>query len=291
MKKWIWIALILIGITACDGDNTAVSSPTVRDIQVALVNLEITPGQTRFAVGLLDSDQQLIHDAEVSFEYFDLSDPDNPVTEQTVTAVRRQTTDGFTTIFTHLRSFERAGTWGLQVNATFPDNSVAQQRIAFEVITEAKSLPVGFAAPVVDTPTGSSVNGDLAKISSAFDPVPEFYEMSLQDALDNGRSTILYFSTPAFCQTRLCGPGYEELATYYEEAANEYNFIHVEAFSGLPDPSETGWPLASAMVAFGLATEPWLYIIDESGTVVYRIEGLFTAAELSETLPQVLNDR
>ena len=278
----------MISLVACSG-AAATPTPPVKDIQVVLVNSEITPGQTRLAIALFDEAQQFIHDATIEFEYFDLSDSNNPVSESVATAVTRQTEDGFTTIYTHFRSFERAGTWGLQINASFPDNSVAQQRIAFEVVTDATIFPVGLDAPLVDTPTSSDVNDDLAKITTAFEPVPQFYNISLREALENDRATILYFSTPAFCQTRLCGPGYEELAAFHEQAGDAYNFIHVEVFSGLPDPAETGWPLASAMVAFGLATEPWLYVIDESGTVVFRLEGLFTAVELAETIPELLN--
>ncbi|MEM7334699.1 MAG: hypothetical protein AAF490_21665 [Chloroflexota bacterium] len=286
MKRFLFAIISIFIVVGCSGQAVE-PTPVVRDVQVTLVNSEITPGFSRIAIALFDSNNQFIHDAEVEFEYFDLTDIDNPVSESSATAVTRQTADGFTTIYTHFRTLERAGSWGLQVNASFPDGSIAQQGIAFQVVTEAVSFPVGLKAPPVDTLTRAVVD-DISLITTAFEPVPAFYDLSIRDALENEKPTIIYFSTPAFCQTRLCAPGYEELADFHEDAANEYNFVHIEVFEGLPNPAESGWPLAPAMVAFGLTTEPWLYVVDASGTVVMRLEGLFTAAELQETLPEVL---
>lgn len=42
------------------------------------------------------------------------------------------------------------------------------------------------------------------------------------------------------------------------------------------------------MAAFGLSTEPWLYLIDAAGTVTYRVEGLFTADEIAHHLLALL---
>lgn len=280
---WVWL---IIGCTSID--ETAVPNPVQRDIQVILVNSEIDIGLNRFAIALLDQDQQFIDEAEVTLSYFDIRDPDNPVPESSTTAVKRQAADGFTTIYTHPRNFDRAGAWGVQVDALFPDGSVAQQGIAFDVVPAAASLSVGQQVPPVDTLTTQSVAGELGLISTASEPEPAFYRLSLVEALENGRPTLIYFSTPAFCQTRLCAPGYEEFSQFFEASGDDYNFIHVEVFTGLPNPAESGWPLAPAMVAFGLQTEPWLYVVDPAGEIVYRVEGLFTAEELAAAVPQAL---
>jgi hypothetical protein len=128
------------------------------------------------------------------------------------------------------------------------------------------------------------VAGDLSKLSSAPASNPAFYELSLRDALGNGRPTFLYFATPAFCQTRLCGPGYDIFNELYQEYQEDFNFIHVEVYEGLPNPATTDWSVAPAMQSFGLTTEPWLYVIDEEGTIQYRVEGLFTADEIRNQL-------
>lgn len=274
-------------MVACGGASPT-PTPQVRNVQVVLVNSEITPGQTRFAVALFDEEQQFIDDADVELAFFDLTNVNEPIAESSATAVKRQSSDGFTTLYTHTRSFDRVGNWGVQVDATFPDNAIAQQGISFVVTDEATIFPVGLEAPAIETLTAIDVDGELSLLSTALEPEPDFYKVSLDEALKNGRATILYFSTPAFCQTRLCAPGYDELVTFNKQYGQPINIIHVEVFEGLPNPADAGWPLAPAMQAFGLTTEPWLYIIDESGEVAFRIEGLFTAEELIEILPTIL---
>lgn len=292
MRKFlslICLLILLIGCSSADPGETAVADDApVRDgVQVVLVNSVLTTGPTRFAIALLEPDGQFIHDATVEFQYFDLSDPDNPQPERLVKATTRQTADGFTTIYTDPRNFAQPGTYGLEVRASFPDGTVARPAVQFEVSLETASLPVWTAVPAIKTPTAADVEGDYTLITSAQQPIPDLYEISLDEALENGRLTLLYFATPAYCQTRLCGPGYGEFALLEEQFGDEINFIHVEVFEGLPDPSAEGWPLAESMVRFGLTTEPWLYIIDAEGVVAYRIEGLFTAEEIAEVLPEL----
>ena len=71
--------------------------------------------------------------------------------------------------------------------------------------------------------------------------------------------------------------------------ADQINFVHVEIYTGLPDPSANNWEVAPAMTAFGLSTEPWLFLIDRNGVVVYRVEGLFTVDEVEHYLPALLD--
>jgi hypothetical protein len=302
--KHLLLILLLGFLVACGSEansSTATVAPpqepaaaTVsiqpeQEIQVLLASSELIVGSNRFALALLDAEGQMIEEARVELRYFDLSDPTSPVLEQEAEAERIQSSDGLTTLFTHERLFDRAGEWGVEVQASVPDATVATQRIAFQVLADSDSVLPGEPAPLVDTPTAASVNGDLTLITSATEPEPAFYEQSLADVLNNGRPTLLYFATPAFCQSRLCGPGYDvfdELAARHGDALN---FIHVEVFTGLPDPAASGWKLAPAMNAFGLTTEPWLYLIDNDGTVVYRVEGLFTVDEIEQQLQPLID--
>lgn len=252
----------------------------VKALRVVLVPSELVLGPNRFAVGLLDEAGRVIHDANVKFRYFDLSDPQSPQVESTATARRLQTPDGHTTIFTHERHFGRAGVWGVEVAAQLPDGTTLSNRIRFEVVADPPSVVVGEQAPIIDTPTLASVDGDIRRFSSA--PVPNggFYRMSLADALTNGKPTVLLFATPAFCQTRFCASTYEIVSHLQHKYGDDLNFLHVEVYSGLPNPAANQWQLVPSMAAFGLTTEPWLYLIDASGHVVYRVEGMFTEAEV-----------
>jgi hypothetical protein len=259
------------------------------EMGVALVASELVVGMNRFAVGIFDKDGQVVHDAEVHFQYYDLTDPNAPVVESHAEATRLQTPDGLTTIFAQEREFNRAGDWGVEVQASFAGGSASIKRIGFQVLAESASPIPGEAAPSVETMTVSDVANDLGKLTSAPTPNPAFYQQSLADAMSNGRPTVLLFATPAFCQTRFCGPSYEITSELQQQYGDQINFVHVEIYTGLPDPSQNNWEVAPAMTAFGLSTEPWLFLIDRKGTVVYRVEGLFTADEVEAHFPTLLD--
>jgi hypothetical protein len=259
------------------------------EMGVALVPSELVVGLNRFAVGLFDKDQQVVHDAVVHFHYFDLSNPNTPVLETHAEATKRQTDDGLTTIFTQDRDFDRAGDWGVEIQATFPDGSASIKRIGFQVLPDSASPVPGESAPSVETAVAADVGNDLAKLTSALTPNPAFYEHTLAEAMTNGKPTVLLFATPAFCQTRFCGPAYEITSELQAKYDDQVNFIHVEIYTGLPDPSANNWQLAPAMTAFGLSTEPWLFLLDRNGVVVYRVEGLFTVDEIDQYIPELLD--
>ena len=258
------------------------------EMQVALVASELAVGPNRMAVGLIDSQGGIIHDAEVHFHYFDLSDPQAPLLESEADAVALRTPDGFTTIFAQERTFDRAGNWGLEVQARLPNGTAAVKRIAFQVVADAQALAVGEKAPALDTPTAADVNRDFRQLTSATAPNLAFYQLSLAESMANNKPTVLLFATPAFCQTRFCGPAYEIASHLQEQHSDVANFIHIEVYSGIPNPAANNWELAPAMKAFGLNTEPWLYLLDKDGTVAYRVEGMFTQAEVERHLLTVL---
>jgi hypothetical protein len=263
-------------------------SQATEKIQVALVASELTLGPNRFAVGLLNASGQAITDASVHFHYFDLSNPNQPVLESESDATRLVSPDGRTAIFAHERAFTRAGDWGLEVQARFPDGKAAIQRIGFTVVASSSTVKPGQKAPAVDTPTLGSARDDLSKLSSAGDPNPELYRLSLKQALANSKWTVLLFATPAFCQTRFCGPAYDVESALQKRYAQQANFIHVEVYSGLPNPAATNFQLVPAMQSFGLSTEPWLFIVRPDGVVAYRVEGFFLFDEVERHLKALI---
>lgn len=272
--------------TGHDGHDHAhvEASQATTSIEVVLVASELVVGPNRFAVGLFDAEGHVVKDAAVHFHYYSLRNPDSPVLESEADATPRHTPDGLTTIFTHEREFEQAGEWGVEVQARFSNGDTALRRIGFEVLAESPTLKPGQKAPALDTLTAPQVNNDLSQLTSAQSPNAAFYQMSLAQALASGKPTVLLFATPAFCQTRFCGPAYELTDELQKQYGDAFNFVHVEVYTGLPNPAANNWQVAPAMTAFGLATEPWLYLIDAEGTIVYRVEGVFTTAEIESRL-------
>ncbi len=253
-------------------------------LNVVLVPSEMVVGPSRFAVALFDEGGNLVMDADVHFHYYDLTDRDKPVLESEADADRIAAPDGVTVIFAHDREFNRAGDWGLEVEARSPGGGAAFERIGFRVAEDTPSLGPGEAAAVVDTPTLEDVDGDLSRLTTAESPDPELHRLSLAEALDNDRPTLLLVATPAFCETRFCGPVYDIASDVHASYADRVNFVYVEAFDRQADSLTTGFQPAPIMQDFGLESEPWLFFIDPAGTIVYRLEGFWTAAEVERQL-------
>jgi hypothetical protein len=255
--------------------------------QAVLVSSELVVGANRFAVGLLDAQGMMVHDASVHFDYYylDAAAPEQVETEADAYPVH--TPDGHTTLYAHERSFDKAGQWGVEVHILRPDQPKSRLRIGFAVLPNSPTLAIGEVAPHISTPTLAASANDLAQLTSAPSPNLAFYQLSLDQALANGKATVLLFATPAFCQTRFCGPDYEIISGLQARYDEVINFIHIEIYTGLPNPASNQWEIAPAMAAFGLTTEPWVYILDQSGRVTYRVEGMFSADEIERHLQEV----
>jgi hypothetical protein len=297
--KALSLILLALVISACAGASPArpangqplpgVPSPsTATRLQADLVPSELIVGDNRFAVGLMDSNGQMIHDATVHFQYYDLSNPKTPALESEADAVRLETPDRLTTIFANERKFERAGNWGVVIQARLPDGSAGMASIGFQVLAESPTLKVGQKMPALDTPTAGQVNDNLKLLTSSIRPNPAFYRSSLAQAVQSGKPTLLLLSTPAYCTSRMCGPAYDTTGDLQKLYGDRINFVSVEVYTGLPNPAESNWQLNPVMQDLGLATEPWLFLVDKNGTVAYRVEGLFTADEVQKHISSIL---
>ena len=253
-------------------------------IQLVLVPSEMIVGPNRFAIGIFAQSGDLVHEADVHLHFYDLTDHSNPHFESEADAYPISTERGDVTIFAFDREFSRGGDWGVEVEVTFPDGSEAINGIRFFVAEDSPSIKPGDQAPVIHTPTSEDVNQNLELISSAETPNPAFYATSLDQSISSGKPTLLLFATPAFCQTRFCGPSYDIFNELYRHYNDDINFIHVEVFTGLPNPALNNYAVSPAMQEFGLESEPWVFLIDKNGTVLYRVEGLFTLDELKKNI-------
>lgn len=178
--------------------------------------------------------------------------------------------------------FDRPGAWQVTV---VPQSGKPLEPSFFGVNEDTIAPGVGDRAPLVPTPTVAGAA--LAEITTDPRPDPEFYEMSLDVATASGRPTVAVFSTPGFCRTATCGPMLDQT----KELAPDYpgvNFVHVEIYTGFDEPgfAPDGDHLAPAVLESGwnLPSEPWVFVIDESGVITHRFEGILDAAELQAAL-------
>lgn len=152
------------------------------------------------------------------------------------------------------------------------------QALGNVVVEKALDVPsVGDLAPASDTPTLASADGKAARVTTRTPPDLVLLEHSVADVLRQGRPFVVTFATPKFCSSRACGPVVdvvEEVARRLEDT--DMRFIHVEVFED-NDPTKgyNRW-----MQEWGLATEPWTFVVGAAGRIVERFEGVVSVHEL-----------
>jgi hypothetical protein len=143
---------------------------------------------------------------------------------------------------------------------------------------------VGDRAVRVHTPTVESVGGNIDQIETRVPP-DSMHEVDLATALDRGRPVVLLFSSPALCESRVCGPVTDVAEQVKSEFEDEADFIHLEFY----EDNDLTKGARSQAIAWGLESEPWVFTIDADGVVAARIEGAFSADELRDAVRRALH--
>ncbi len=157
-------------------------------------------------------------------------------------------------------------------------------------ILQAKDgpVPVQLGSKAISVPTPVATSDDRIAEICTRTPVDHLHYISLDEALANGRPTVMSFGTPLLCTSRLCGPVLDEQILAFEEVRpDRANFIHVEEFLPGPDlrpPPATLENISPAFKAWGLDTDPWVVIADRDGVIRFRSLGPVTAPEIEQAL-------
>ncbi len=94
---------------------------------------------------------------------------------------------------------------------------------------------------------------------------------------------MLLFATPALCQSRVCGPVVDVAEEVKSEFGGKVDFIHMEVYKN----NNASDGLRPQLNAFGLRTEPWLFVVNRNGIISTRIEGAFGVTELENAVRKV----
>jgi hypothetical protein len=127
----------------------------------------------------------------------------------------------------------------------------------------------GDVAPVIDTLTLASAHGKIALVTTRVPP-EDMHSVSAKSVLGK-KPVALLFSTPALCQSRVCGPVTDVVASLQKQFQGRITFIHQEVYAN-NNPVKGYRP---QMKAYHLQTEPWLFTVDRHGRVAARLEGAF----------------
>lgn len=293
------VALAVAGCVATGGTGASPTSEpsgsgTRPSLYPVIVSSEQVVGPNRFLFSFLDPATNLPAarpDRSVRVAFFDSPDATTPVA--TADAEFVWAIEGERGMYVSHVTFTHAGQWVAAFTTEAPGSPSETIRVTFDVRDHATALGVGDRAPAVRTPTAADVGGDLRRISSDPNPLPAFYETSVDALLAAHRPFVLVFATPAFCVSGQCGPTLELVKPYVAEYP-DVAFVNVEPYeldfsAGRLQPkldANNQLQLVPAAEAFRIVSEPWVYVVDRSGVIVGSFEGIFTDAELRAAIEQ-----
>lgn len=282
MRRLVVSAIVAGVVASCGGleepgDTSGTGLPTGAISIVA--NADLAVGRSRLLVAVAESDGGRLGspDQKVAIEVAPSEQPQ-----------MRQRTDGIFTwiiedgfgLYRAEVDFDRPGAWNVTVVPEFGRPLTP----SIALVGEDTTAPdVGDLAPAVATPTvGESA---LKDITTDPEPDPRFYQMSLDEAVKSGETTVVVFSTPGYCLTATCGPMLEQ-AKVVARGYPDVNFIHAEIYLGfhesdfVPDSDH----LAPSVTAWNLPSEPWIFVVDGRGMITHRFEGVMDPTELESAL-------
>lgn len=301
----VW-ALLLLGVlaVACSSSPAATPVPTstpfpttaplpgAPELSLVVGTTDHGVGSNRVVFGLIDQQGgQVQRSDEVTIRALYLPDGDAAgEVRDTATAEFRQWPIGRQGVFATTLEFDQAGYWELQVDATGSGGDAVTATAYIQVRSETSTPAIGDPAPASVTPKGEEVD-DLGTITSSPEPDADLYQLSVHEALGDGRPLVVVFATPAFCSTATCGPQVAVLSELNDRWSQRANFIHVEVYKNphLIGESQALGELVETVAEWGLPTEPWTFIVDGEGIVRAKFEGFVTLDELEDALQDVLD--
>jgi hypothetical protein len=301
------VALVLLATAVACGGETDPSSPSPSstgargsiaelqasaDVELSLLNAQsqLTTGENVFTFGLSSGPGELI--GQGTPQVFVATSPEEPAlgpfeaTWHEFTAYEltgdRGPEPGLPGFFAATVEFPEPGNWLVAAAANVEDGSgVGVGAIAVVEASEAFAA-VGSKALAVKTPVATEPSA-VRQFCTRQPPDPLHY-ISLDDALSNGKPTVVTFGTPLLCESRMCGPVVDEVMLVFEEVGKEKaNFVHVEVF-----PTRQVDEPARPFLQWGFESEPWTVVIDGDGTIRARLEGPASATLVEQALRPLL---
>lgn len=258
--------------------------------QVALATTDYVPGRNRVAFGVIGADGTFLYGNTAVYvargEHAPVHGPYLAPADslQVRPAFRSQTAagDDVQAVYHADVALPGTGRWLLLAVTQDPEGRLLGGVAALDARRSSPVPAVGDPAPRIHTPTLASVGGAVAKIDTRVPP-SRLHDADFFDVVGR-RPVALLFATPALCRSRVCGPVTDEAVQLQTAYGDRMTFIHNEVYVD-NDPSKG---LRPQLLAFGLTSEPWLFVVGADGRIAARLEGAFGIDEFRAAIEQGL---
>ena len=252
-----------------------------------------TEGDNRFGFGVFTVEREQITDAEVAI--YAAPEPDGEArgpfparaeSLETEPAFTAETTaedpDAAKAVYVTDMPLDEPGEWRL-VALVDRDGELSRSADPEHHRSRGRPDPRPSATPrpTIHTPTADDVGRHRARSTPASRPTRCTRSTS---PTSSARSRSCSSSRPPrSARAASAAPWSTSPSRSSASRGDDADFIHMEIYND----NNASKRLRPQVEAFGLPTEPWLFVIDRDGTVDTRIEGAFSAAELEAAIDRV----
>lgn len=288
------LALITFLLAGCGMPGSAAGpspTPTLVDasaagVQAVIASTDLAVGPNRFTFGLLNNNVP-VSTGNPRLTFFRLRGTQGTAVSSTTahfsdftrglphTAANASALSIKGVFVAHVR-FQSAGPWGVQIT-TVVGGKPRSLHNTFTVAQRSIAPNVGEPAPRSHNPTSRDMP---VKLLDSGRPPDDMHKLSIAAAIAQRKPLVVIFSTPAFCESRMCGPETEIVERVENQFRGRVNFIHIEVYKNA-NPAD-GY--AATFLQWHLQTEPWVFIVNRRGIISARFEGPTPASEMDPAI-------
>jgi peroxiredoxin len=279
-----------LGLLASCASPTASAPAPARanpPLTAVITSSDLATGFNHVGMALLDDRNQPIADAAPHLLFYDLSGEQPVPVGETTPVWRRPGSEWnrgqYKTDFT----FEKPGPHGVAASLSGKDGQPLIARTRFDVKARSEAPGIGAPAPrshnltVRDDVNPVELCTATAEMCAA---TADLRQLTIAEALARGKPTVVLFATPGFCTSQTCGPQLEVLQAVANRYRDRASFVHVEIFK---DPQAR--TVNATVQEWNLPSEPWTFVIDSSGVVADRFDGITAPEEIEQALQRLLS--
>jgi hypothetical protein len=282
-RGWLLVVgmLVAIPVSACNAPLTCAAAgctaPPVQQLNVQPQNSTLLVGVNRISIAILDGRATPVTAANVSV---DIVGPNG------ASVGVRQLEDiapvyGGVPVYVGLADFPAAGQYDYLVKGTDSGGRSISGNAFVNVATKGPELAVGMPVPPVQQEVVTDPGVTLSMVDSGVPP-DTWHDVTVAQALATHKPMVLYFGEPGYCPSKTCGPTVAILKQLCAQYCTQFSFQHIEDDIP-PGPAfvqPSALPNNPAFLAFGLRSDPWVYLVNSAGVVTDRFEGPVTLDEL-----------
>ena len=217
----VWLSITLIAVVACGGKATSTAPPPTQaptseavgagsasKVETVLASTDLGVGPNRVVFALVDSKTGPLRPSNVEVSTYFITDAGAEGPKEVKKGIFRQWPNIPGGLYTAQLTFDRPGSWGLNIVFSEENGSPRREGVRLEVKERSDTPQIGAPAPRSRNKTSRDV-GKLEELTTALSPDPDLYRITIAEAIEDGKPLVVVFSTPAFCETATCGPQLE----------------------------------------------------------------------------------